>query len=425
MSQTKAQLVDAVDGSIVAADLAADCVTTDKVANSAITDAKISGLTSSKLTGALPAISGASLTELPASGKATNLVINGSMTVAQRAEAIPATSSTTNGYGSVDRFKVSYSGTDESPTQERVDVASGTTPYTLGFRKALRVTNGNQTSGAGADDFITINHRVESQDVAQSGWNYLSSSSNITFSFWVKSSVAQNFYFRATTSDGTSQNYPMETGSLSAATWTKITKTIPGNSNLTFENDTGIGLEFDFALFLGTDYTGSVTLNQWAAFSASTMVPDSTSTWYTTNDATFEITGVQLEVGDSATDFEHLTFAETLTKCERYFQQVHTGIWGMITNTSGRCAWVYDLRPIMRATPTTTATTAQYRYGNQVDQSRTISSISSITGGYSDNKSITFQPNGSASSGTTTLTWFYMEPIDGQNHAFFEFSAEL
>jgi len=62
MSQTKAQLVDAVDGSIVAADLAADCVTTDKVANSAITDAKISGLTSSKLTGALPAISGAALT---------------------------------------------------------------------------------------------------------------------------------------------------------------------------------------------------------------------------------------------------------------------------------------------------------------------------------------------------------------------------
>ena len=62
MSQTKAQLVDAVDGSIVAADLAADCVTTAKVANSAITDAKISGLTSSKLTGALPAISGAALT---------------------------------------------------------------------------------------------------------------------------------------------------------------------------------------------------------------------------------------------------------------------------------------------------------------------------------------------------------------------------
>ena len=110
MSQTKAQLVDAVDGSIVAADLAADCVTTDKVANSAITDAKISGLTSSKLTGALPAISGASLTDLPASGKATNLVINGSMTVAQRADATPAVSSTSAGIACVDRFGVSVGG---------------------------------------------------------------------------------------------------------------------------------------------------------------------------------------------------------------------------------------------------------------------------------------------------------------------------
>ena len=99
MSQTKAQLVDAVDGSIVAADLAADCVTTDKVANSAITDAKISGLTSSKLTGALPAISGAALTGISSAGKARNLVINGAMQVAQR-----GTSSTSNGYATVDRM---------------------------------------------------------------------------------------------------------------------------------------------------------------------------------------------------------------------------------------------------------------------------------------------------------------------------------
>ena len=121
-------------------------------------------------------------------GKATNLVINGDMQISQR-----STSSTSNNYASVDRFKVGRGGTDEAPTQAQVDVASGTTPYTLGFRKALKVTNGNQTSGAGAADLITVNHRVEAQNMAQSGWNYVSASSNITFSFWVKSSVAQNF----------------------------------------------------------------------------------------------------------------------------------------------------------------------------------------------------------------------------------------
>jgi len=155
MSQTKAQLVDAVDGSIVAADLAADCVTTAKVANSAITDAKISGLTSSKLTGALPAISGAALTGISSAGKAKNLIINGAMQVAQR-----GTSSTTNGYASLDRFRNVYSNVDENVTQSQVDVASGTTPYTLGFRKALKITNGNQTSGDNGNTNIQIWQRI-------------------------------------------------------------------------------------------------------------------------------------------------------------------------------------------------------------------------------------------------------------------------
>ena len=71
-----------------------------------------------------------------------NLIINGAMQVAQR-----GTSSTTSGYGTVDRFRVVYTNTDEAPTQSQADVSSGTTPYTLGFRKSLKVTNGNQTGG--------------------------------------------------------------------------------------------------------------------------------------------------------------------------------------------------------------------------------------------------------------------------------------
>ena len=245
-----------------------------------------------------------------------NLIINGAMLVAQR-----GTSSTTSGYGSLDRFKISYSGNDEAPTQSQVDVASGTTPYTLGFRKALRITNGNQTSGAGAADYQIIRTILEAQDIANSGWNYLSSSSNVTLSFWVKSSVAQNFYGSLRSIDGTGYNYPFETGSLSADTWTKITKTISGNSNLTFNNDNGTGLYVSFMPFFGTDYTASsVTLNQWAAYNVSTQQPDNTSTWYTTNDATFEITGVQLEVSDHATDFEHRTFAQEIALCRRYCQ---------------------------------------------------------------------------------------------------------
>jgi len=246
-----------------------------------------------------------------------NLIINGAMQVAQR-----GTSDSSNSGGfTVDRFAVYPSGNDEAPTQAQVDVASGTTPYTLGFRKALKITNGNQTSGAGSSDNLRILYKIEAQDIATSGWNYTSSSSNITLSFWVKSSVAQNFYGEFKTKDGTEQNYAFETGSLSADTWTKVTKTISGNSNLTFNNDTGVGIEISFWQFLGTDSTGSMTLNQWAAYSGSTRTPDQTSTWYTTNDATFEITGVQLEVSDHASDFQFRSFAEELALCQRYFHK--------------------------------------------------------------------------------------------------------
>ena len=245
-----------------------------------------------------------------------NLVVNGACLIAQR-----GTSSTSGGYQTVDRFKAFWSGTDEALTQAQVDVASGTTPYTSGFRKALKVTNGNQTSGAGAADYVIIRTILEAQDIANSGWNYVSSSSNITLSFWVKSSVAQNFYGTVHTKDSTEFVYRFETGSLSADTWTKITKTIPGNNNLTFNNDNGEGLRINIFPFFGTDYTASVSLNAWFAYSLSTQTPDSTSTWYTTNDSTLEITGVQLEVGSVATDFEHRSFAQEFDLCRRYYER--------------------------------------------------------------------------------------------------------
>ena len=246
-----------------------------------------------------------------------NLIINGAMQVAQR-----GTSSTSVGYVTVDRFNTDYGGENEAPTYEQGDVASGTTPYTLGFRKTFKVTNGNQTGGAGAGDYIFVRQKIEAQDLANSGWNYTSASSFITLSFWVKSSVAQNFNCRLETQDGTVQNFPFQTGSLSADTWTKVTKTISGNSNITIDNNNGTGLEIHWQLFRGTNFTdNSVSNDTWAAYASGTRTKDATSTWWTTNDATWELTGVQLEVGSVATDFEHLSFSDELRRCQRYFQK--------------------------------------------------------------------------------------------------------
>jgi len=247
-----------------------------------------------------------------------NLIINGAMQVAQR-----GTSSTGTLYQTVDRMAIVIGGTDENPTQEQVDVASGTTPYSLGFRKAFKITNGNQTGGLGAADIVeALRYRVEAQDMANSGWNYTDSNSFITLSFWVKSSVSFNMKGYFFTQDN-SYNYPLETGTLTADTWTKITRTIPGNSNVVFNNDNDHGLTISWGVY-GTNYSsGNPTVNQWVAYSAATLTNPSETTWYTTNDATLEFTGLQLEVGSVATDFEHRSFGDELARCQRYFTKTY------------------------------------------------------------------------------------------------------
>ena len=288
-----------------------------------------------------------------------NLIINGAMQVAQR-----GTSSTSTGYQTVDRFVLNYDNISNSPTQAQVDVASGTGPYTSGFRKAFKITNGDQTIGA--DDRLRLQYKVEAQDIANSGWNYTSTSSFVTLSFWIKSSVAQNFFVRFQTQDGTSQNYVVETGSLTADTWTKITKTISGDSNLQFDNNNGEGLLIDFGPFYGTNFTGTRPLNAWAAYDGATRFPDFTTTWFDTNDSTLELTGVQLEVGSVATDFEHRSFGQELALCQRYFERINVDsseIYFFGVNQFGSGGRItHDFKVTKRAIPTMTIDDADYRY---------------------------------------------------------------
>ena len=277
MSQTKAQLVSGT----TAQDLTVDNITTTSINSGQVFGRK-------------------------------NLIINGAMQVAQR-----GTSSTTSGYGSVDRFHIQYNA--GTRTHSQTAITSGS-PYENGFRNVLRITNTTVGGGAGNSGITNAFQYLEAQDVANSGWNYTSSSSFVTLSFWVRSSVAQEFYGYLRTFDGTEQAYCFSTGSLSADTWTKITKTIPGNSNITINNDNGTGLQVNISPFWGGDFTTSgKTTDSWAAFSGANRTPDYATTWASTASATFDITGVQLEVGSTATDFEHRSSGDELSLCERYF----------------------------------------------------------------------------------------------------------
>jgi len=301
-----------------------------------------------------------------------NLIINGGMTIAQR-----SVSSTSTGYGSVDRYSLNYGGTDEAPTIAQVDVASGTTPYTLGFLKALKLTNGNQTSGAGTADYMEVYQYLEDQDIANSGWNFKSSSSFITISFWIKSSVAQKFtgfFYTNEAGAGNSYMYSYEIdngsgGNLTADTWTKVTHSIAGNSNLSFSNDNTKGLAVGFYPFNGTNYTTSdKAYDTWSSWDSSAKTRDMTSTWFATNDATLEITGLQLEVGSVATDFEHRSFGQELALCQRYLYVLCEGNNTPLGN--GTCWTVSNvfipvIFPVkMRAAPSMTVATGSGYYSH-------------------------------------------------------------
>ena len=325
---------------IEASELADNAVDTNAIANNAITQAKIN---------------------VPISNR--NLIINGSMQVAQRA----TTYTGADNYNTVDRIKTIHSGLNEDVTSSQHELSSSDTPYSLGFRHSYHIQNGNQSAGAGAEDFLSMQYRIEAQDLARSGWDYKSTSSYVTLSFWVKSSVAQSFGCFLRTHDGSQMTFPFETGALTADAWTKITKTISGNGAISFSTDNGTGIEINISQFWGTNYTSSgKTLDAWASYSNDSRLKDfPASTWYTTNDATFEITGLQLEVGSVATTFEHRSFSQELALCQRYFQQTYSvgnkggdtvrngGVSGLAIN--GAFTRIrYSFKTEMRAAPTVT-----------------------------------------------------------------------
>jgi len=309
-------------------------------------------------------------------GGRRNLVINGAMNVAQRGTS----STSTGGVNVIDRMQLNSGGTDEAPTTSQVDVASGTSPYAEGFRKAAKFTNGNQTSGAGAGDYVHLKMVLEAQDIANSGWNYTSPSSFITLSFWVKSSVAQAFSATLRSEDGTRQVYNMTIDSLTADTWTKVTKTIPGNSNLQFDNDVNAGLTLFINAFSGTtNTTTGLTQNAWSEWSSAKYSADMTSTWYTTNDATFEFTGIQIEVGSQATPFEHRSYGEELILCQRYYQQyVNPCCTGVIPDNGSKAYSIgLQFQTRMRAVPTLTIANAGT--GGNVSDGQSTQFISSLS----------------------------------------------
>ena len=293
--------------------------------------------------------------QMPTAGALSNrnLIINGAMNVAQRG----TTSSNTLNYCSLDRYRVDAHRGAWEFSQE--SLSSGD-PYNLGFRHFARLKNTTVTTDN--DRRRRFLYYVEAQDIAQSGWNYVSTSSFITVSFWVRSSVAGTYYFYVQTPNSNPDKSFHFSKTLVADTWTKVEQTFPGDSSLIINNDNSTGFRIVFNADHGTDFTGSISLDQWITFNNNLRSPDATTGWSNTSNATFDVTGVQLEVGEKATPFEHRSYGDELARCQRYYYQItHSGslrwgIDGLYSNGTGaflNFTWTHP-NP-MRAAPTFTA----------------------------------------------------------------------
>ena len=254
----------------------------------------------------------AELAALVGSGQAqiaSNLIINGSNQIAQR-----ATSSTSSGYQTVDRTRAEFSGA--SVTQSQQALTSGG-PYDDGHRFFFRCANTSTSSATSA--YLQINQEIEAQNVATSGWDATSSSSFITMSFWARSSLAGTYNIHLRTHDGTARSFST-TFTLVADTWKKVTATIPGNSGITVTNDNGIGLRCYIIVHYGTNYTSSGhTSDAWQTVDTADLTADFAQNWSNTASATFDMTGWQLEVGQVSTPYPHEDIGTTLRKCQRYY----------------------------------------------------------------------------------------------------------
>tara|TARA_B100000131_G_scaffold192496_1_gene185029 strand:- start:439 stop:1560 length:1122 start_codon:yes stop_codon:yes gene_type:complete len=295
-----------------------------------------------------------------------NIIINGDMRIAQR-----ATTSTSDGKKTVDRFGIGFA--TGAIQQDQITLTSSDTPYAYGFRKSYRLTNTTaSTASSAARD---IRYSIEAQDILNSGWDSTSPYSKVTLSFWIKASVSQRYYVFHYVPDS-SKNYNWNFF-LQANKWTKITHTIPGADGLTFNNDNGPGMSIQIVAYYGNDFTASTdpAQNVWFAWSGTNRIRNMSSKWGGTTNATFEVTGVQLEVGSNATEFEFLNYGEQLALCQRYYYKLPVSS----ASNAGPPAYVYHsgykmmvvwFPTTMRATPTCTFTSSTDNSGwNQLNNS--------------------------------------------------------
>jgi len=241
-----------------------------------------------------------------------NLIGNGNFAVHQRTGTI-----TGLGDYNLDRWQTADSGDIDDLAIEVTQSAD--TPDGVGDGYSLKYQTKTVESAIAAGEYFRIQHSIEARDLASLCYG-TSSAKSVTLSFWVKSSLTGTFGVSLYQDDGSDIIGSTYTIS-SANTWEKKTITFSGNTAEAIVTDNGIGIIVLYGLWIGSNYTGTDN-SSWGAYSAAKLFNGHTQNGLaTTDESTWQIAFVQLEIGEVATPFEHESFADNFAKCQRYYQK--------------------------------------------------------------------------------------------------------
>jgi len=250
-------------------------------------------------------------------GGRRNIVINGAMQINQRGSVTfdHAATGTANIYG-LDRFQFQSSALDQlEGTITQVADAP------VGFTNSLKWTTTEPESAIAANETFDCCQKIEAQDLQQLAFG-TSSAKKLTLRFYVKSSVTGTYGINIFKADSTARQLTSTYAISSANTWEEKTILIPADtdSSGTIANDNGEGLRITWHLGVGSDFTSADTALTWTDYAnAGWAFGHAQNNVALTDNATWQLTGVQLEVGSVATSFEHRSFGEELALCQRYF----------------------------------------------------------------------------------------------------------
>jgi hypothetical protein len=275
-----------------------------------------------------------------------NLVINGAMQVSQRGTSFTTTSGFT-----LDRMKMIASNTDNlafTTTQ------SSTAPD--GFANSLKVDITTAESALAADELFRLLYKIEGQDLQH--LNYGSSAAtSVTLSFYVRSNVTGVYTVEFRLNGAGTSTITKQYTISSADTWEEKTLTLPANTATAISNDNSNGFEMGFALAAGSNFTTGSLGTSWASTATASRYAGQAANVMSSTDNEWFITGIQLEVGEQATPFEHRSFGDELARCQRYHYRIvadaaNDGIIGAMANFNGTSSYgVFSFPVEMRTAP--------------------------------------------------------------------------